>query len=104
MKKILIPIFKTRHSLSLKHYSYLIEWNKKRIYISGDAETADTIGKMKDLDLVFAPYWILHDATNRDIKINTKRIILYHHPSVESIDNRSDKVVVPRQYQKFELE
>lgn len=99
-----ITKFKTKHRLSLKHYSYLIEWNNKRIYISGDDESADTISTLDDLDLAFAPYWLLHNASERGIKIQTKQIILYHHPSVESIDNKSEKVIVPVQYQKFELE
>ena len=31
-----VKYFKTPHGFSLKHYSYLIEWKGKRIYLSGD--------------------------------------------------------------------
>lgn len=99
-----ITEFKTKHRLSLKHCSYLIEWNNKRIFISGDAEMADTIATIKNIDLVFAPYWLLHDAKDRNIKIDTEKIILYHHRSVGSINNQSDIVIVPEQNQTFELE
>jgi L-ascorbate metabolism protein UlaG (beta-lactamase superfamily) len=98
-----ITEFKTKHGFSLKHCSYLIVWNGKRVFISGDAETADTICTMKNLDLVICPYWLINDAYNRNLKIDTKKIILCHHRSVESINNKSDKVIVPKQNQKFEL-
>ncbi len=96
--------FTTRHRLSLKHYSYLIEWDGKRIYISGDAENADVIGNMKNLDLVFAPGWLLNDASDKNIAIDTKKIVLYHHVSVEGIINNSkDKIIVPSRRQLIEL-
>jgi glyoxylase-like metal-dependent hydrolase (beta-lactamase superfamily II) len=95
--------YKTKHGYSLKHLSYLIEWNKKRIFISGDAHLSDTLVSVKNLDLVFAAPWVLADAWERKLKIDTKQIVLYHHRSVESINNESDKIIVPQQNQEFEL-
>ena len=104
MPDFFITEFKTKHSFSLKHCSYLIEWNGKRIFISGDAETADTICTMKNLDLVIAPAWLIRDANRRNLKIDTKKIILCHHRSQEIIDNRNkEKIVVPVQNQRIEL-
>ena len=103
LPNLLITEFKTKHRFSLKHYSYLIIWNNKKIFISGDTETADIICKIKNLDLVFAPSWLINDAYNRNLKIDTKKIILCHHRSQEIIDNRNEKIIVPSQNQKFEL-
>jgi len=98
-----ITEYKTKHGYSFKHFSYLIVWNKKRIFISGDTHLSDTLVSIKNLDLVFAAPWVLNDASQRNLKIDSKEIILYHHRSVESIDNKSDKIIVPRQNQEFEL-
>lgn len=98
-----ITEFKTKHGFSLKHCSYLIEWNHKRIFISGDAVLADTICKLKNLDMVIAPSWLIHNAYERNLKIDTKKILLCHHRSQEIINNQSEKVIVPRQNQTVEI-
>jgi len=98
-----ITEYKTKHGYSFKHFSYLIEWNKKKIFISGDTHLSDTLVSVKNLDLVFAAPWVLNDAWERKLKIDSKEIVLYHHRSVESINNKSDKIIVPEQNQEFEL-
>lgn len=98
-----VLVFKTKHRFTFKHFSYLINWNSKRIFISGDAESAKTISEIKNIDLVFAPSWLIKDAFVKELGIDAKKIILYHHRADEKINNKSDKVVVPFQGQKFEL-
>jgi L-ascorbate metabolism protein UlaG (beta-lactamase superfamily) len=98
-----ITEFKTKHSFSLEHYSYLIVWNGKRIFISGDAETCDTVCKMKNLDLVIAPYWVFTDARSRQMKIDTKKVILCHHRTRDEITTQDEKITIPVQNQKIEL-
>ncbi len=99
-----ITEYKTKHGFSFKHFSYLVEWNKKRIFISGDTHLSDTLVSIKNLDLVFAAPWVLTDAWERKLNIDSKEIILYHHRSVERVNNKSDKIIVPKQNQEFELE
>lgn len=73
-----IEAFKTQHKvfgISFEHYSYLIIWHNKRIYISGDTENADTIRTMKNLDWSFAPAWLLVDANEKNI--NAKQQLKY---------------------------
>jgi len=96
--------YRTKHRLSLKHYSYLIEWNGKRIFISGDATSADVISQIKNLDLVIAPTWLLHDASGKNISIDTKKVILSHLRSEEKVTNQNpEKIIVPLQHQTFIL-
>jgi predicted alpha/beta superfamily hydrolase len=76
-----IEAFKTEHkvfNIPFKHYSYLITWHGKRIYISGDASYSDTICKVKNIDWVFGPSWILRDAKKQGKEIDFKMYALYH--------------------------
>jgi glyoxylase-like metal-dependent hydrolase (beta-lactamase superfamily II) len=98
-----ITKFKTRHGFSFKHYSYLIEWHGKSIFISGDTHLADTLVSIKKLDMMFADPWVLSNVWERILKIDAKQIILDHHRSVDSINNKSDKIIVPEQSERFEL-
>ncbi|MFK7781475.1 MBL fold metallo-hydrolase [Psychroserpens sp.] len=78
-----IQVFKTKHKWSSKHYSYLITWHNKKIYLSGDTESAKTIGTIKNIDWAFVPYWIFLDAKENEIKIDTKMFGLYHLATVQ---------------------
>ena len=99
-----ITQYRTKHRYSLKHYSYLIEWNGKRIFVSGDAKTTDVISQLKNLDLVIAPLWFLHDASARDIRIDTKKIMVSHLRSNEKVTNQNpEKIIIPAQKSKCEM-
>ncbi|WP_323789794.1 hypothetical protein [Psychroserpens sp.] len=78
-----IQAFKTDHKWSSKHYSYLITWHHKKIFLSGDTESAETIGTIKNMDWAFVPYWILLDAKENDIKIDTNMFGVYHLATVQ---------------------
>lgn len=89
-----IQTFKTKHSLSFNHYSYLITWHGKRIFLSGDTESAETIGAIKDIDWAFVPYWILRDAHENKIDIDAKKIGLYHLYPDQKIDGEAPEKMV----------
>ena len=80
-----IQAIKTKHRFTFKHYSYLITWHGKRIFISGDTESAETIGKVKNIDWAFVPYWILYDAKENNIEIDAKMRALYHLAPVQKL-------------------
>ena len=42
-----IEAFETKHQFSINHYSYLLTWHNKKIFISGDTEHAETIASLK---------------------------------------------------------
>jgi len=73
-----IEVFKTKHSFSLKHNSYLIKWHGKRIYLSGDTENAEKIATIKEIDWAFLPPWILDDAKEKNLQIDSEMIGVYH--------------------------
>lgn len=78
-----IQVFKTKHKWSFTHYSYLITWHDKKIYLSGDTESAQTIGTVKNIDWAFVPYWILLDAKENNIQIDAKMFGIYHLATVQ---------------------
>ena len=88
-----IKAIKTEHSLSFKHYSYLITWHGKRIYFSGDTETADTVLTFKQLDWAFVPYWIASEVNKRNTKIDTKMLGVYHLYPIMKVNNGSPQTI-----------
>jgi ribonuclease BN (tRNA processing enzyme) len=80
LKDFTIEAFKTKHSFSINHYSYLITWHNKKIFISGDTEHAETIASLKDIDWAFVPVWLLMDANEKGIKLRdvSKMFAIYH--------------------------
>lgn len=78
-----IKAFKTDHTvfgISFKHYSYLVIWHGKKIFLSGDTTNSETIASQTDLDWAFVPIWLLMDAKekNVDLKILSKKYAIYH--------------------------
>lgn len=76
-----IKAFKTKHKVfgvNFKHYSYLITWHGKRVYLSGDTTNPETIGKVKNMDLAFIPFWLYENAKDQNIGIEANEIGIYH--------------------------
>jgi L-ascorbate metabolism protein UlaG (beta-lactamase superfamily) len=92
-----IQPFKTQHKvfgISFKHYSYLITWHGKKIYLSGDTENADTIAGVKDIDWAFVPYWIIIDANEKGLKIDADKIAVYHLYPNQKTNNLSPEKII----------
>lgn len=96
-----IKAFKTDHivfGISFKHYSYLITWHNKKIFISGDTTDSETIASQTDIDWTFAPAWLLMDAKGKgvDLKNLSKMYAIYHV-------GREDKIVLDGKYPQLKL-
>lgn len=89
-----IQTFKTKHRFTFKHYSYLITWHGKRIYLSGDTETAETIATVKEINWAFVPYWILYDAKEKNLKIDTEKFGIYHLYPDQKVNNSTPEKIV----------
>lgn len=82
-----IEALKTKHAFSCNHYSYIINWHGKKIFISGDTEAAEAIAQVKDIDWAFVPAWIIRDAyMEKDLEIDAKMIGIYHIGPKDNID------------------
>lgn len=78
--------YKTKHRFSFKHYSYLITWHGKKIFLSGDTESADTILDIKDMDWAFVPAWLVVEIVDSGRKFDTKMIGIYHIGPKDNIE------------------
>jgi len=87
-----IEAFKTKHRFSFAHYSYLITWHGKRIFLSGDTESADIIMEIKDMDWAFIPAWLVYDINEREKKLDTDHIGIYHIGPRDDIKITGDRV------------
>ena len=73
-----IQAFKTSHKFTFKHYSYLITWHTKKIYINGDTGDVAAVSKINAMDWVFAPFWLYRNAKEQNVTIDTKMFGIYH--------------------------
>jgi len=89
-----ITAFRTKHHLCFKHFSYLMTWHNKKIFISGDTESSDLIVQQKNLDWVFAPAWLLLDAHKKKEKIDSKMVGVYHIGPKDVVNINGEKIVM----------
>ncbi|MBP6313036.1 MAG: hypothetical protein WAR83_11775 [Flavobacteriales bacterium] len=87
-----VEAFRTKHSLAKHHYSYLITWHGKRIYVSGDAESPVTIAAMDNLDIAFVPKWIMLEAHEQGITLKSDRFAIYHFYPMEKPITENPKI------------
>ena len=89
-----IKAFKIQHKvfgISFKHYSYLITWHGKKIYISGDTGELEDISKINDIDWAFVNPWLYMNSLDGKVKIDAKKIGLYHLYPNQKIDGEIPK-------------
>ncbi len=108
LKDFKIEAFQTKHRFSFKHYSYLLTWHGKRIFISGDTENVETLAAVTEIDWAFIPAWLLMDAIEKKIKLKTfiQTIVIYHiGPRDKITSDESDKQVklLNKQGEKFAI-
>lgn len=92
-----VKAFDTKHRYSFDHRSYLITWHGKRFYFSGDtetADTADTLAALDNINVAFVPRWLLQDARDRDISLETELLVIYHIGPLENITTQNPKIIL----------
>ena len=96
LKNFKIEAFQTKHHFSFNHYSYLVTWHGKRIFISGDTENVETLAAVKEIDWAFIPAWLLMDAIEKKIKLREaiQTIVIYHiGPRDKITSDEADKQI-----------
>lgn len=88
-----VKAIETSHSLSFTHYSYLITWHGKRLYFYDDTETADIALTQKNLDWAFVPYWTAIQLQEKEVKMDTKMLGVYHfYPKMTTSNQRPESI------------
>jgi L-ascorbate metabolism protein UlaG (beta-lactamase superfamily) len=77
-KEFSLQSFRTPHMFSLNHNSYLITWHNKKIFVSGDTGDLGPVSKIKNIDWLFAPFWLYSNAREAKLTIDTKMYGIYH--------------------------
>lgn len=108
LKDFQIEAIQTKHRFSFNHYSYMVTWHGKRIFISGDTENVDTLAALKNIDWAFLPAWLLMDAIEKKIKLKeiTQMIVIYHiGPRDKISSDEADKQIklLNRQGEVFKI-
>lgn len=99
---IVIEPIETPHA-RIGHYSYIVSWQGKRLYFSGDTESPDSLLAAQRLDLAFVSSWQFQSAQRRGGRIDAKRVVIYHHQPGEQVPGCAGNCVVPGQNDAFEI-
>jgi hypothetical protein len=89
-----IQAFETDHRFSFHHCSYLITWHGKKLFFSGDTETAETIATLTGMDWAFVPAWLIMDLQKKNIKADAKMFALYHIGPRDTITSDDPKILL----------
>ncbi|AEA43006.1 MBL fold metallo-hydrolase [Fluviicola taffensis] len=101
-----IETIHTKHRFSFNHYSYVITWHGKKIFISGDTENSEILAPLKDFDWAFVPAWLIRDAGEKGIKLQdvSKLFAIYHigprdkitsdNPKIKLLDKQGELITI----------
>jgi L-ascorbate metabolism protein UlaG (beta-lactamase superfamily) len=93
-----IDALPTPHA-NLGHYSYFVHWHGRRLYFTGDTDSADQLLAMKDLDVAFVSPWLFERAARAGRRIDARRIVIYHQTADATIKGCHEPCRVPTQGQ-----
>jgi len=87
-----VEAFRTKHSLAKHHFSYLITWHGKRIYISGDTEDIPEMRALQNIDVAFVcmnlPYTMTVDAAASGVLAFKPKVVYpYHYRGKEGMSD-----------------
>lgn len=99
---ITIERFETPHA-NVGHYSYIVTWQGRRMYFSGDTESGDSLAAAKDLDVAFVSSWMYRSLLRRGVRIDARRIVIYHHHTGARVAECVDRCIVPAQGDRIEV-
>ncbi len=82
--------------LSRRHYSYLITWHNKRIFLSGDTTDPTVIKQMSDIDWSFIPTWLIKNIFDSEVQtdVMSKMFVIYHIGEKDKINIIGEKFLM----------
>jgi L-ascorbate metabolism protein UlaG (beta-lactamase superfamily) len=88
---------------SIEHDSYLVTWHGLRLYFTGDTDAFDDLVSRRALDYAFVSPWLLRATAEKKVRIDARRVIVYHHKAGETIPPFPN-AVVPKQGETLRLD
>lgn len=78
-KDFKVEVFDTSHNFSFgNHYSMLIIWHGKKIFVSGDTGEFEPWSKIEGIDLALTNFWIYRNAHEAGSKVEAGIIGICH--------------------------
>ncbi len=74
-------------SAQTEHYSYVLEWGGRKIYLGGDTGDTAHLATLPEVDIAFLSPWLFENARKEDALPNAKKIVIYQHHEGEIIPN-----------------
>ena len=103
-RDIVIEPRKTPHG-TIEHSSYLVTWHGRRLYFTGDTDRFDDLVSQRRLDAAFVSPWLLQATVEKGVRIDAKRIVVYHHRAAETVPPLPGAlVIVPKQGETLALD
>jgi L-ascorbate metabolism protein UlaG (beta-lactamase superfamily) len=91
-----IDAIDTPHA-GIGHYSYVVLWHGRRLYFSGDTESAAHLTALRDLDVAFVSPWLHRAVLKAGGRVDARRVVIYHHQPEEPVPECQEGCHVPRQ-------
>lgn len=87
----------------VEHYSYLLDWGGKKIYLSGETGDTEHLSTLPETDIAFMTPWLFENARKENTLPKTKKIVIYQHAEGEIVPNCFDCTIpVKGEYIPFE--
>lgn len=80
-------------SAQTEHYSYILNWEGKKIYFSGDTGDVEHLKNLPETDIAFITPWLFENARKGGALPNTKKIVIYQHRVGEIVPSCFDCVI-----------
>lgn len=93
---VTVDTLPTPHA-NIGHYSYLVTWHGRRLYFTGDTDSADQLLALKGLDVAFVSPWLYRRSLRAGRHIDARRIVIYHQTADEAVPECRDPCSVPKQ-------
>jgi L-ascorbate metabolism protein UlaG (beta-lactamase superfamily) len=91
-----IESLETPHA-RIGHYSYILTWQGKRLYFSGDTDDGRSVILAKNLDAAFVSPWLYRIVMKVGRRIDAKRVVIYHHEAGQQVPGCQAGCVIPKQ-------
>jgi L-ascorbate metabolism protein UlaG (beta-lactamase superfamily) len=102
-ESVLLEPIETPHA-QVGHYSYIVTWQGKRLYFSGDTEETRTVVSAKNLDAAFVSPWLYGYVLKQSARIDAKRVVIYHHEAGQQVPGCAAGCVVPKQGETISIQ
>ncbi|WP_417623705.1 MBL fold metallo-hydrolase [Paremcibacter congregatus] len=88
---------------NVEHYTYLVNWQNKKLFFTGDTEQLAVLKNLPELEALFITPWFYRKAILNQALPAAKKIIIYHHTKDEIVPKCGD-CIIPLQGQIIILE